>query len=242
MNTQVGSNFGSNHAAANKKLRPLTPPTSKSLNTNNNDGDGGGGGNSSHLDPLTSKLNNMSIADRDDGLHDLHGISDKNTVEETPELLQTKIQEMSNELFTSVASLRAEESAAYRKALMMSPQYVEHLKVNFIRTSAYKPKEAASKLIRFFTCKKNLFGESKLVQDIAQNDLSKEAVEVLEKGLFVIFPQRDRAGRAVSIVSGEVSRHCEFKIVVSFDEFRWERLFVILVMIGNLGRKLHSNV
>ena len=169
---------------------------------------------SSTTDPLSDRLNKMSIEDRDDALHDLHGISNNGTIEETPEMLKEKVHCMSNDLLSSIASLRAEESLAYRKALMMSPEYVERLKVNFIRTSAYNSREAARKMMKFFHFKMEVFGQDKLVTEITQEDLSEKAREALEKGLFVVFPQRDRAGRAVGIVNGEATLHFEFDAVV----------------------------
>ena len=103
-------------------------------------------------DLLSSKLNKMSLEERSHGLHELHGVADLK--EETPEMMNSKLKEV-NDALANTASLRIEEdSSAYYKALGLSPQYVEKLKLQCLRADAYNGREAAIRLIRFFDHKR----------------------------------------------------------------------------------------
>jgi hypothetical protein len=163
-----------------------------------------GGKESSNVDVLSSKLNKLSIEERSNALHDLHGVADQ--VEETPDIINGKIQEMTEALHSySIPGLRPEDSLACRKALELSPEYVEGLKVRFLRATRYNSQGAAAKMIRFFRRRMELFGQEKLVGDIQFKDLHEEEQEALRNGLFQLLPQRDPAGRAIIFVSGQVS-------------------------------------
>jgi hypothetical protein len=194
---------------------------------------------------LSSKLNNMSLADRSQGLHDLHGVADLE--EETPQMLESKMQEM-NICLSNVASLRLEEdSSAYYWAVEMSPDYVEHLKLQCLRTDLYKAREAAMRVIRFFDHKRRLFGEQKVVQEICFRDLDAETADLVERGFVQLLPQRDRAGRAIMFVYGKISSNYSVDAVVStiiqdtmmmplslkgFRVVKFRLLFLILTVAG----------
>jgi hypothetical protein len=163
-----------------------------------------GGKESSNVDVLSSKLNKLSIEERSNALHDLHGVADQ--MEETPEMISAKIQEMTEALHAySLPDLQVEDSLAYRKALELSPEHVEGLKVRFLRAMRYNGQGAAAKMIRFFSRKIELFGEETLVRDLKFKDLNEEEQEALRNGLIQLLPQRDRAGRAIIFGSGEVN-------------------------------------
>jgi hypothetical protein len=54
-------------------------------------------------------------------------------------------------------------------------------------------------MVQFFEEKKKLFGPDKLTKEIKLRDLDKEDQKYLDRGLFQIVPQRDRAGRRIII-------------------------------------------
>ena len=109
------------------------------------------------------------------------------------------------------------DTKAFRKALQSSSQYVDSLKISFLRAFDYKVEEAAIRLIAFFRQKMMLFGQDCLVDDITQEDLNEGAMAATRKGLVQIL-QRDRSGRPVIYVSGQVNAMYKLEDVVSLKE------------------------
>jgi hypothetical protein len=179
----------------------------------------------SKADVLSSKLNKLSIEERSSALDQLHGVADP--MEETPDMINAKIQELTDALHSPIPGLGPEDSVAYRKALELSPEYVEGLKVRFLRSTRYNSQGAATRMLYFFSRKIELFGEETLARDLKFKDLNEEEQEALRNGLAQLLPQRDRAGRAIIFVSGEVSAmYPNNKSVVSTEtEYVWRLWF-----------------
>ena len=93
------------------------------------------------------------------------------------------------------------EVIALRQALELDPNYLRNnrqLKLSFLRSERYKPKEAMEKMIKFFEQKKMLFGVDKLAKRITiDDDLTQEDIHFLNKGFLQIVPVKDRAGRII---------------------------------------------
>jgi hypothetical protein len=143
---------------------------------------------------LSAKLNKMSMEQRSDGLYDLHGVADLEN--ETPEMIQEKMEEINEALALSCTS-NSVDSRDYEKAYSMSREHVEKIKRLCLRAEIYNSEEASARVLRFFTRKRELFGEERLVRDITMRDLGEEATTLLRRGLWQLLPQRDRAGRAI---------------------------------------------
>jgi len=141
-------------------------------------------------DLLNSKLNKMSLEERSSGLHDLHGVSPLE--KEDSEMIRTKIREMNLALAAAT-----QDTIAYDKAVAMSREYVEGLKIKCLRAECYDSKGAADLLVRHFERKLMLFSEDKLTKEITQDDLDPDDLVTLRNGVFQILPQRDRSGRAL---------------------------------------------
>ena len=156
------------------------------------------------------------MEERYDGLHDLHGVTKQK--EEEPEFIWESLIEMElalTEKVTEEGGGPMNQGLGYKKAMSMSPEYVENLKISFLRAENYNSKDAAARMIRFFDRKLELFGEEKLVKDITFQDLGEEEVKVLERGCYQVLPQRDRAGRAIVYMCGALSEEAENMVVVS---------------------------
>jgi hypothetical protein len=158
---------------------------------------------SRQIDVVSARLNQMSLEERSDALHDLHGVGDD--IDETPEFLEGKHQELGRALLSCIASAKPEESLAFRKALRMSKAYVDGFKLLFLRADMYQSEMAANRMIAFFSRKMELFGEDLLVQDIQLKHLTDEEKESLHQGIIQLLPQRDRAGRAIFMIDGRVN-------------------------------------
>ena len=169
-------------------------------------------------DLLSAKLNSMSLDERTDGLHDLHGVSDVR--EERPEMLRTKVQEMNQVLFSIVenssnlkppsspgggGSSSINNTQPYEKALRKSQKYVESLKIPLLRAERFDPQKAAERMILFFARKLELFGEDCLARDIIYEDLNDDEKRALQDGVVQVLKQRDRSGRAILFIHGRTN-------------------------------------
>lgn len=144
---------------------------------------------SSFVDSLIAKqMSSLSMKEREQAYFDIHGIS--STVE-TPEMIQQAYLELDQEL-----SKLGE--GAYRKAEGINPSYVrdERLRLKFLRADRFDAKKAALRMARHFEAKLDLFGASKLCQDITQNDLKPGDLDSLVTCVGHL-PIRDSVGRLV---------------------------------------------
>ena len=67
----------------------------------------------------------------------------------------------------------------------------------FLRAESFDPYNAASRMVRFFDEKYELFGADKLTKDITQDDLDPDDIAALERGVYQELPEKDCAGRKV---------------------------------------------
>lgn len=158
---------------------------------------------------IAAELNKLSLDEREQILHDLHGVCD--LIDETPELLKRSMSEM-EELLDSKSSNSIRKSAAYTRAEEMNPTYVKDpkLRLMFLRCEGFKAKAAAEKLQLFMSQKEALFGKDKLCQEITLEDLTESDVECLKNGHFQLLKERDRSGRAVVVIG---SAHIQYQTI-----------------------------
>jgi hypothetical protein len=152
---------------------------------------------------LANELNQLSMKEREDVIHDIHGVAD--IVQETPQLLQQSLEEMQQALdqMTSDSSQQIPKHkkacAAYLLAKEQNHDYLQNPKllVSFLRSESFDPQKAATRLLHFVTEKLILFGPEKVGRDILLSDLDSQDLKALESGFFQLLPARDRAGRAI---------------------------------------------
>eukprot|EP00339_Tiarina_fusa_P010040 CAMPEP_0117023476 /NCGR_PEP_ID=MMETSP0472-20121206/17520_1 /TAXON_ID=693140 ORGANISM="Tiarina fusus, Strain LIS" /NCGR_SAMPLE_ID=MMETSP0472 /ASSEMBLY_ACC=CAM_ASM_000603 /LENGTH=473 /DNA_ID=CAMNT_0004729611 /DNA_START=44 /DNA_END=1465 /DNA_ORIENTATION=+ len=160
----------------------------------------------SQIDSFSAELSRLSIEERSNALYDLHGVSDKQP--ETAEMIESHTEQMRS-ILSTISSQGGEDSLAYRKAKSANANYVDGLKLRFLRADGYNSREAAFRMLRFFERKSYLFGEDKLGREIELHDLSEEEVQALKEGLVQISPVRDQAGRAIIFFHGQVHEKYE---------------------------------
>ena len=104
---------------------------------------------------LAEELNRLSMQQRDQALHEIHGISAP--THESPEFVRHKRQEL-DACLRQLAPKKS--SAAYRLAVAMNPEYVssEALQLMFLRSEEFDPSKSAKKMVKFFEAKLELFG------------------------------------------------------------------------------------
>jgi hypothetical protein len=148
---------------------------------------------SSHIDSLIAQqMSKLSMDEREKAYFDVHGIT--NITEETPEMIQTCMDALDEEI------TRLQEKAAYDQALSKNPMYVQEyaFRLKFLRADRFDAKKAALRLARHFEAKLDLFGTSKLVQDITQHDLQEGDMDALTD-IVGHLPARDSVGRLVRL-------------------------------------------
>lgn len=148
-------------------------------------------------DGLAMELNKLSIQEREQILHDIHGVSEG--IVETPELMESSLKQMEMLLH----SKRISKSKAYQIAESLNPSYVQDpaFRLLFLRAEEFNVEAATKKLQDFMTLKLELFGEDKLCRAILLEDLSKDDLACLENGHVQFLQQRDQAGRAVKVIA-----------------------------------------
>jgi hypothetical protein len=143
---------------------------------------------------LANDLSQLSVDERERVYHDIHGVSEY-CVEETVDLLAQSLEQLE----TEISNLGGKKQA-YDLARRQDPNYVtnEEFCLKFLRAEAFDSRPAAVRIARFFETKLELFGESKLTQDIRLTDFSEgEDLNAMESGFIQILSRRDRSGRAL---------------------------------------------
>jgi hypothetical protein len=140
---------------------------------------------------IATEMNQLSVEEREKVLEDVHGIP--RLVDEPHERIEACLALLEKEL-TNISS-----KAAYDLASSMSKEYTSSKKrrLMFLRAESYDPYNAASRMVRFFDEKYELFGADKLTKDITLDDLDPDDIAALERGFYQVLPEKDCADRKV---------------------------------------------
>lgn len=130
------------------------------------------------------KLNEMSMQEREQGLQDLHGVSDLQ--QENPSFVEE-----------SVAGLKM-------KLKLGSAEHSEDRElIKFLRSENFDTDRAAARYLRFQALQTRLFGKP---GKIKYSDLNEQDARFLQSGFMQLLPQRDRAGRAILICISSIKK------------------------------------
>jgi hypothetical protein len=139
------------------------------------------------------ELSEMSMDEREQVYYDVHGVS-RSAVEETDDVIDQSLAKFDKEIS------KIDKKKAFDLARVQNSSFVDNRKstLKFLRADEFDCRLAAKRIVRFYQSKLELFGESKLTQDIRLKDLSEEDDRAcVESGLGQLLPRRDRAGRAI---------------------------------------------
>jgi hypothetical protein len=141
---------------------------------------------------IARDMTGLTCEERDYVLDDIHGVSDP--IVETPELLTASLQELES------LTRNLPNRDAYNEARIRDARYVENrdFRLKFLRAERFDAKKAATRLVRHFQVKLDLFGKELLVKDITQEDLDQGDLQNLYSGHMQNLPLRDRAGRHIN--------------------------------------------
>lgn len=142
---------------------------------------------------VNAELCNLSADERRQVYDDIHAVSDD--IVETPELISQSLLRVDEEI------MKIHDKYAYNFAHALDPKYVKNpgFVLRFLRATLFDAESAASRIVKHFEVKMELFGREKLSQDITQDDLDPEDLTMLYAGYYQYVPIRDRAGRAVEL-------------------------------------------
>jgi hypothetical protein len=162
---------------------------------------------------IAQDMTRLSLQEREKAENDVHGIGHGDI--ETPELLDRCITEMD-------ACLEAtKRGTAFELAEAMDRSYTSNfdLRAMFVRAELYCASEAAQRIIRFFECKRDLFGTGLLTKDITLEDLDDDDdIEALESGGLQLCPAKDCAGRPIIAIMLRLRKFKRIENMVSQQE------------------------
>ena len=169
---------------------------------------------------LAQNMKELSKEDREISYMDIHGVPVE--IQETPELIEESLEQME----TEISFLQEEEKGGYNLALSLDRSYVTNplFRIKFLRGERFNVSAAARKLVHHFQSKLELFGSTKLVKDIEQDDLHEDDMEMLYNGRFQELSKKDNSGRTVRILfAGENKKQ--------FSVFSKVRRWILLLLL-----------
>ena len=204
---------------------------------------------------LSREFNKMPLPSREQVGHDVFGIPTSSF-----EIPDNALEEMQQEL-SLLGNNNEKKTSAYELALELDSDYATSPKllISFLRAVEGQPKRAATRMVRHFETKLDLFGRDKLVKDIEISDLDEYDMEALRSGGFQVLPKKDRAGRPIlfgrytcmkyrqakNMVSGTLALHlrtlkpCGLCILIFIQHFRaWLTIAPPLCFIAYLVARL----
>jgi hypothetical protein len=118
---------------------------------------------------LSNITNHMSFEDRNAMQEEIHGVFNM-CPEETPDLVQSSLLKLSQEVMT----LSIPEKASFLKALSLPSTYVneEWFRLRFLRSELFDVKGAAERMVRYLDLVETYYGEIGLQRPIQLSDLT----------------------------------------------------------------------
>ena len=173
---------------------------------------------------LAEAMNSLTMAQREEIIYDIHGVSDRSRSSEeleTPEFVTKKFSDLDVELG------KIKRKDAFQRARNENPHYVNDLgfRLKFLRVNEFDAARAAAQLVHHFEIKLDCFPE-KLSSDITINDLNEEDKVALHAGFATMLPLRDQAGRHVFVSTPSLSGASSLQTMVSTVHFYFLRSFI----------------
>lgn len=116
---------------------------------------------------LAADLNALTFQERQALEEDIHGVA--STIEETPDLIETKIEELK----AAVKRLNSIRRSAWDRAVFLRPSLAHDrdLHLMFLRSRRFDAHEAALQLAVHFENKRRVFGDDLLIHRITVADV-----------------------------------------------------------------------
>ena len=169
---------------------------------------------------LSKELLQLSFNDRNAINEEMHGVRCL-APEETPELLRVSLLELSREL-DAMPYKPAYDKAQEQQQQQQQQSYVNttEFRLKFLRCELFDARKAAIRLIKYLDLMVELFGLFALQRKIKLSDFSKHELQILRAGYFQIFPFRDRSGRRVMCIVGNMGIEFDPTVRVSTIQYK----------------------
>ena len=137
-------------------------------------------------------ITQMSVHERTEVFSDLGGTQQINP--ENPNFVSRSLEELDIAISQIPTN---QDKSAFTMAQCQSPKYIESLRLKFLRADNFDIPRSASRMVRHFQEKLELFGPTQLNADITLNNLSHDDMESLQSGGVQFLPHHDQFGRLV---------------------------------------------
>ena len=150
-------------------------------------------------DALAREIEKLSFDDKAKVDFEVHGIPHMGNLYQQPVNIDWYLQQLEIELQSTT-----QYSDAFREAQRMNPNYVNSKEFRlmflriFLQKNSFDVKQAAAKMILYFSTKKLIFGSGEILgRDIRLSDLSVDDRAAMDSGAWQTMSDRDVAGRVV---------------------------------------------
>mmetsp|Transcript_5055 Transcript_5055/g.10465 ORF Transcript_5055/g.10465 Transcript_5055/m.10465 type:complete len:487 (-) Transcript_5055:248-1708(-) len=161
-------------------------------------------------DLVTQDRMRLSFKDRNAIDEEVHGVKNLSR-EETPELLQESMRQLSVELSKIPNKVAFDRS----QRLYANNTYINtaDFRLRFLRCEYFDAKKAAVRMVNFLDFVDGLFdGDLVLQRPIQLTDFSKAEMKMLRSGIYQLLPYRDRSGRPIYTEVGNMGLHLDLKM------------------------------
>lgn len=157
-------------------------------------------------DLLSKELYQLSFADRNAINEEIHGVRCL-APNETPELLHQSLSNLQRELDAMPYKPAYDKAQAYaRDPSTAKTSFVNttEFRLKFLRCELFDAATAAVRLIKYLDLIVEMYGLFALQRKIQLTDFSKHELQILRAGYFQMLPFRDRSGRRVMCIVGNM--------------------------------------
>ena len=175
-------------------------------------------------DLLSKEMYNLTFADRTAISEEIHGVRCL-APEETPELLHRSLMELQQHIDLMPFKPSYDKAQEFAQDPEFSKtSYVNTLdfRLKFLRCELFHAARAAIRLVKYLDLMLELYGLFALQRKVKLSDFSKQEMQILRAGYFQMFPFRDRSGRRIMSIVGDMG--------VQYDPFVRVRCFVHFVV------------
>jgi hypothetical protein len=180
---------------------------------------------------LAQEIHQLSVNEREQINEEIHGVLSL-AVPETTEFIEQSLTAMENNIQTHVLAYRqlhttvscsvplhrteaapipAHPVAAYLRAQELGCRYMQErsFRILFLRAARYDTAQAAKRFLGFLGILQDVWGDHALVKGpwTSLTDFSSEAMAMLRSGVCQVLPGRDRAGRRIHGLFGDMSEY-----------------------------------
>jgi hypothetical protein len=127
---------------------------------------------------IAKDLTQLSHKEREEALHDIHGVSD--IMQETPDFVAKSMNDLEFYLMK-----HQNKSSAFQMVWIEAQSYVKSLYLKFLRCDEFNIPKAGARVYLHFGTKLWLFGKDKLGRDITLGDFDKDDKDCYRAGFFV---------------------------------------------------------